>query len=235
MLQIRKLHFIIVVCFILITIQSSSSQNRFDVIHLKSGGKIIGRIIDKTEKQSIHIELHSKEIIVVSWDNIKDIEDLVLANPILTSSVALVPSESSTANDTTWEVVSRDRIVASNVKLDSLKGQYLFVSKGHNADSLEIVTIKELRLVKKSHFVTYTIGGTLIGAAGGALIGHLSEGSSEGWGAMVGAIGGGVLGFVCGSIVGITQGNDIIIDMHDDNFVEAQSRIEKLFRNENHK
>ena len=64
----------------------SCAQVQMDVIHLKSGGKAVGRIIAKVEGKSVQVKLQSDEILSIDWDNIHDIDKITIdtvAHPIV--------------------------------------------------------------------------------------------------------------------------------------------------------
>ena len=67
------------------------SQQKFDVIYLKSGAKIIGTLIEKKEHQPIIIQMQSGEQLTISWDDVKSFDVVVVRTP-KADSAAFAPA-----------------------------------------------------------------------------------------------------------------------------------------------
>ena len=61
---------------------NSFSQDKYDIIYLKSGGKVIGQILEKKESQPVVIRLASGEDMTIKWEEIKGFDTLVVKKKV---------------------------------------------------------------------------------------------------------------------------------------------------------
>jgi hypothetical protein len=87
MSQLRYLFLFAALSFVSTLI--SFSQEKFDVIYLKSGGKVIGTIIKKRENQSVVVQLQSGDTMTIQWSEIKNF-DVFVARPKPIDSTLIV-------------------------------------------------------------------------------------------------------------------------------------------------
>jgi hypothetical protein len=223
------------------------SQEKFDVIHLKSGGKIVGKILEKSENQPIRVELHSKEIMEIPWNTITDIDSVSSSSKNQSASspaspITYIPAKSSYARDTSWIISLKNGLIKSNVALDSMKGSVLFVSNHAIVDTIDIGSITQLKLEHKSNAAIYAGCGAVVGGIiGGAIAAANSDQKKDALGlsalgnglqTLAGIGTGGLIGLVVGYFVGLTQsGYNIDIDMPKNNLIGSENLIYTLFQN----
>ncbi len=70
--------FFLFAAFLFICASISFSQEKFDVIYLKSGGKVTGKILEKHENQSVVIQLQSGDKMTIQWSEIKKFDVFVV-------------------------------------------------------------------------------------------------------------------------------------------------------------
>lgn len=223
----------------------SSSQTAYNVVRLKSGGKIVGRILEQEENQSVRIELQSGEVLVIPRENISTIDQepppdssRIKLEGITPPEGTLIPEKYSMATDTLWQIDTRRGIFASGVSLDSIRGGYLFMSGRGSRDSLRIDSIWKMMYRGESHFWLYGAYGALTGTVLGAIIGYTTYEKPAGGCIVCGrdfaAIGvgffGAVLGFFTGGIAGSLGGIDSIYEFPGDGSSTTEAEIRKLFK-----
>jgi hypothetical protein len=74
--MIQRCNAISIILLIVLFPLIAYSQGTLNVIHLKTGGKVIGKILEKSENQPIRVELQSKEIMELPWDIITSIDSI---------------------------------------------------------------------------------------------------------------------------------------------------------------
>lgn len=240
-----RLPLCLVATLVLVTAQASFSQQKLDVVYLNPSGKIVGTILDSTKEGSLRMELPSKEVIVVSLEKVKRIEEQSVIYGPPAVSQTLVPADGSPARETSWQIIPRSGSVLENASLDSLKGSMLFVGVDGMVNSLELASVRRLKLTRDSRFWSSGGNGALVGAACGTLIGLVSYQRPSkrglvsfdlgpGGAAVGGALGGAAAGFLVGGLLGAFEGIDIIVEVPEGSPEAARTRLQEIFQNRYH-
>jgi len=116
LLLLTALSFVFSVC--------SLSQEKYDVVYLKSGGKVIGHILDKQEFRSVVIQLGSGETMTIKWEEIKGFDTLVVQKKI-DSTLSVEKSLEPPENAIYFEAlgpgilysINYERMVSNNVSI----------------------------------------------------------------------------------------------------------------------
>ncbi len=198
---------------------TSFSQKKFDVILLKSGGKVVGTILEKHENKSVTIQLQSEDQLTIKWSEIESFDVLVVQEKSVEEKLN---EEFIEHADLSWRVIygSGDQVRAT--KLDSLSGTCLFVNRRDKSISIPIDSIAVLTHYKEGHFWTGAGIGLVTGTLLGALIGGVSYQAPEqqnsfgvlgttgkGFSAVgTGIVIGAPLGFLTGGIIGGSEGHE---------------------------
>ncbi len=109
----------------LISTSISFSQEKFDVIYLKSGGKVIGTIIDKRENQSVVIQLQSGDTMTIQWSEIKSFDVFVARPKPIDSTLIINKIEEAPNNAIYFEAggpgilysINYDRMITDDISL----------------------------------------------------------------------------------------------------------------------
>jgi hypothetical protein len=203
--------FKLVVLIFLMTISTipSISQEKLDVIILKTGGKVIGRIIEKIEGQSILCQLQSGNTIRILWNDIKETSEVYFKT--LTSMMkATVPVENSIAKDSIWFVKMYNSTQHSDITLDSLKGSELYVTKAQVRGIINIDSIHEIGTNKNTKILNIIGIGASVGVIYAAAT-YQEPSSQKTDDLLWGVFGGGILSAIPRVLVGAFVGALIVI------------------------
>lgn len=211
-------------------VQLLNSQSRIDVIQLKSGAKIMGKILGKTNAESLQIELESHQVIEVSNENINKIDSLFVN---LKPGIFILPITHSIVKDTNWIINSVSGTLAMNVSLDSIRNSILYISNKRNVDSIDIKEIIELRKINETQIWKYARNVALTSGVFGAIISFLTAESgffSRGDVIFTTTAIFGTIGFVIGGIGGIISGVDTVIEISSTDQDDLLTQWQELFR-----
>lgn len=246
--MIQQHQYILVGVLLCLFSSISISQEKSDVIHLKSGGKVIGTILDTVEHQSVHMKLQSARILEIPLKDIDTITTLLIVPSagsiqISQSTAVYRPSHDSRARDTAWVIQLRSGAVYSYRTLDSLQGTSLFVSNHSVVDTVNITMIKELRLERTSHTLLYSFGGAIAGGIiGGAVASSSNDDQKTNTAGDIiapishavkiagGILIGGLIGLTAGLVWGVIHGADYVVDMPENNLSGQKQTILQLFQ-----
>jgi hypothetical protein len=103
---------------------SSFSQQSYDVVYLKSGGKVIGTIVEKHESQFVVLQMESGENMTIKWEDIKGFDVLVVKKKI-DSTLSLEKPLEAPQNAVYFELlgpgllysINYERMVSDNISL----------------------------------------------------------------------------------------------------------------------
>ncbi len=194
-------------CFIFFAV--SFSQKKFDVIFLKAGGKVVGTIVEKHEHQSVTLQLQSGEKLTFRWDEIKTFDVMLVKEKSIDEKVK---EESANGDaDFPWRLIDISGNELHVNSLASLSDTRLFSLRNDKSISTPIDSIAVLVHFKQGHFLLGAVIGFLVGAATGAIIGHVSSSpepnkplnslSNQAGAATLGMVTGAIGGFLIGGII----------------------------------
>lgn len=172
--HLRRFFLLIFLSFIISTI--SFSQKKFDVILLKSGGKVIGTILEKHENQSVILQLQSEEKLTIQWGEIKGFDVIIVQGKSIDEKINDEPNNKT---DFPWKLISLagDELYVN--RLISLSDLSLFVFTNNKSISVPIDSIAVLVHFKEGHFWLGAGIGFVVGGVSGLIIGGASHQNSE--------------------------------------------------------
>ena len=111
-------------CFLMIS-SICMSQQKFDVVYLKSGGKVIGTLVEKKEGIPVIIQMQSGEQLTIPWADIKSFDVIVVHPQKIDSAAATQAVELPPENALYAEAagvgllysLNYERMVSDNVSL----------------------------------------------------------------------------------------------------------------------
>ena len=209
-------YFFLLAALSLIFFSMSFSQKKFDVIILKSGGKVVGTILDKHQNQPVTVQLESGNKLTIQWDEIKSFDVLVVKEKSVDEKIK---EESANDADVPWRLIYFSGGGFRVNRLDSLTGSFLSTTSNNKSIRVPIDSIAVLVHFKEGHFWIGAGIGFLAGTVTGAVIAGLnvpkqdptkplaSFGGLEAGGEIaVGMLIGAPLGFFTGGVIAGTDG-----------------------------
>ena len=192
----------------------SSSQQKFDVVYLKSGGKVIGKIIEKHENQPVILQLQSGDQITIRWDDIKAFDVVTVQEKSIDEKIK---EESANDADFPWRLIYISGNELRLNRLVSLSDTRLAALRNDKSISIPIDSIAALVHFKEGHFWIGAGIGFVAGTAAGLIIGAaaapkadpnkpIQSFANQGGSLATGLIIGAPLGFIAGGIIGGTDG-----------------------------
>ncbi len=190
----------------------SFSQKKFDVVLLKSGGKVVGTILEKHENQFVVLQLQSGDHLTIKWSEIKAFDVMIIREKSIDEKLK---EDATNDTDFPWRLMYNSGDNLHLDELDSLSDTHLFALRNDTLISIPIDSIAVLVHFKKGHFWIGAGIGFLAGAFLGGIIGDATapKGSDSTFGTAftsgfnrMNAWAGGVtigaaLGFVAGGIL----------------------------------
>ena len=170
----RHFFLLIVLSFIISTI--SFSQKKFDIIFLKSGGKVIGTILEKHETQSVVLQLQSEEKLTIQWDEIKGFDVIIVQGESIDEKIK---EEFNSKADFPWKLIRIEGEELYVNRLVSLSNTNLFVFTDNKSIAVPIDSIAVLIRFKEGHFWLGAGIGLIVGGVSGLIIGGVSHQNSE--------------------------------------------------------
>ncbi len=209
--------FFLLATLFVISLSLSFSQQKFDVISLKSGGKVIGTILKKKENQPVILQLQSGDKLTIQWNDIKAFDVLIVQEKDIDEKVK---EEYPNDADFPWRLIYISGGEFRANRLDSLSDICLYAMSNDKYIRVRIDSIAALVHFKEGHFWIGAGVGFLVGTVTGIIIGALStpkqdpsKPSIPNLAPAVASVGGGligaVLGFFTGGIAGGTDGYEI--------------------------
>ena len=164
-------YFFLLAALSLIFFSMSFSQKKFDVIILKSGGKVVGTILDKRQNQPVTVQLESGNKLTIQWDEIKSFDILVVKEKSVDEKIK---EESVNDADVPWRLIYVSGSELQVNKLVSLSNKSLITLRNDKSISIPIDSIAVLVHFKEGHFWIGAGIGFLAGTVTGAAIAGLN-------------------------------------------------------------
>jgi hypothetical protein len=198
----------------LVLFSTTLSQKKFDVIVLKSGGKVVGTILDKRENQPVTIQLESGDKMTIQWDEIKSFDVVVVQEKSVDERVK---EDSENNADIPWKLIYFSGNEVHPDQLLTVSDTSLLTLTNSKYTKIPIDSIAVVVHYKEGHFWTGAGIGFVAGAIMGGVIGASSiskqnpsnptaplTGLSEDGKVALGMVIGAPLGFFAGGIIGGT-------------------------------
>ncbi len=211
--------------------QNAPAEKPWDVVLLKSGAKIVGKIEDQG-MGTITVRLQSGGLMTVEIRDVSRIEENSHKTMPHRVYPTLVSLRGSIAQEPAWEIESRDGNRVSGATLDSLVGSQLYVMSGGSLQTLNILNIKSMRFINESGVLDILLGAG-IGIFGGGALGFIAGGmSGKDWEGIFGCLYGAAIGLPLGIITAVAAGLDDVVEVPEGNQDAARSILESIFKME---